>query len=96
MWMTLGIVAALSAALSLVTLVAMALDKRRARRGGWRIPESTLHLMELLGGWPGSLLASRWLRHKSVKPRYRIVRGLCIVVHLTAVVALIVALGNLS
>ena len=63
----------LYAVMSLVTFVAYALDKRAARKGAWRTPESTLHLLELLCGWPGAWLAQRVLRHKSVKTSFRIV-----------------------
>ena len=38
--------------MSLVAFIAYALDKRAARRGEWRTPESTLHALELLCGWP--------------------------------------------
>jgi uncharacterized membrane protein YsdA (DUF1294 family) len=44
-----------------------ALDKRRARRGGWRIAEWRLHCVELLGGWPGGAIARSMLRHKTRK-----------------------------
>ena len=44
-----------------------------ARKGAWRTPESTLHLLELLCGWPGAWLAQRTIRHKSVKTSFRIV-----------------------
>ncbi|QSX79887.1 DUF1294 domain-containing protein [Lysobacter solisilvae] len=54
-----------------VTYTAYALDKHAARRGRWRIPESTLHLLELLGGWPRALLAQHLLHHKTRKAAYR-------------------------
>ena len=47
-------------------------DKQRAASGAWRVPESSLHLAELLGGWPGAFLAQRWLRHKCSKASYQV------------------------
>ena len=57
---------------SLVTLVAYAIDKSAARAGRWRIPEQTLHLLAVIGGWPGALVARQMLRHKTVKVSFRI------------------------
>ena len=47
-------------------------DKRRAKNDGWRTPESTLHLAEVLGGWPAAFLAQRTFRHKISKTSYQI------------------------
>ena len=58
---------------SLVAIVAYWRDKRAATRGQWRTPERTLHTIELLGGWPGALLAQRLFRHKTRDPSYRLV-----------------------
>lgn len=60
-------VAVAYAAMSLLALAAYAIDKSAAQSGRRRIPEKTLHLFSLLGGWPGALVAQQWLRHKSVK-----------------------------
>ena len=38
----------------------------------WRTPESTLHLLELLGGWPGGLVAQQVFRHKTRKFSYQL------------------------
>lgn len=54
--------------LALVNLSAfllMGLDKGRARRGAWRIPEKTLFLPALLGGALGGLLGMRAFHHKT-------------------------------
>jgi uncharacterized membrane protein YsdA (DUF1294 family)/cold shock CspA family protein len=56
---------------SLVTFAAYAKDKTAAKRGGWRTQESTLHLLSLVGGWPGALVAQQKLRHKSKKQSFR-------------------------
>ena len=58
---------------SAITFIAYAFDKSKARRGEWRTKESTLHLLALLGGWPGAALAQQLLRHKSKKRRFRMV-----------------------
>lgn len=57
-------------AMSLATFFAYGWDKSSARLGNWRTPESTLHLMGLVGGWPGGLAAQRLLRHKSSKQEF--------------------------
>jgi uncharacterized membrane protein YsdA (DUF1294 family)/cold shock CspA family protein len=53
--------------LSCLSYVTYALDKAAAGRGGQRTPEATLHLLDLLGGWPGALIAQQQFRHKTVK-----------------------------
>lgn len=59
--------------MSLFAYLANRGDKRSAEAGEQRrIPEATLHLMELLGGWPGALLAQRKFRHKTSKISYQI------------------------
>lgn len=55
------------------TFEAYGIDKRRAELGKSRIPEITLHTMELLGGWPGALFAQHMFRHKLQKLQYQIV-----------------------
>lgn len=67
------LVAAVAAAISLVAFVAQWFDKRQAEVGAGRVPESMLHLLALLGGWPGAFLAQRLFRHKTAKISYRFV-----------------------
>ena len=59
--------------ISLITFLAYAWDKSAARSGSWRTKESTLHLLSLIGGWPGALVAQQKLRHKSKKQPFRFV-----------------------
>lgn len=63
--------AAAYAVLGLVTFVVYASDKAAARRGAWRVKERNLHLLALLGGWPGALVAQLLLRHKTAKRDFR-------------------------
>jgi uncharacterized membrane protein YsdA (DUF1294 family)/cold shock CspA family protein len=53
------------------TFIVYALDKRAAMQGRRRVPEDTLHMLAVLGGWPGAAMAQQWLRHKSVKPAFQ-------------------------
>ena len=52
-------------AINVVTFAVYGIDKRRARRGAWRVPEKTLFLLPLLGGSLGALLGMRVFRHKT-------------------------------
>ena len=52
-------------AVNVLAFVLMGIDKRRARRGAWRVPEKTLFLLPLLGGSIGALLGMRVFRHKT-------------------------------
>ena len=59
--------------MSSIAFATYLIDKRRAIRNEWRVPEATLHGLELFGGWPGAFIAQRVLRHKSRKTRYLLV-----------------------
>ena len=67
--------------LSALTYWAYAVDKRRAEEREWRVPEARLHLLELLGGWPGAFLAQRRLRHKCSKGSYQAVFWLIVLAY---------------
>ena len=53
------------AAVNVVTFTVYGIDKRKARRGAWRVPEKTLFLLPLLGGSVGALLGMKVFRHKT-------------------------------
>lgn len=59
-------------------------DKRSAQHSGWRTPEARLHLVELIGGWPGALIAQQALRHKTRKLSFQIVFWLIVIAHQVA------------
>ena len=75
------IAATVYGAMSVVALQAYLVDKRAAVRDRRRIPETTLHLLELLGGWPGAFLAQRLIRHKKAKLSYQFVFWVIVMVH---------------
>ncbi|MEM6671673.1 MAG: DUF1294 domain-containing protein [Planctomycetota bacterium] len=63
-------------AVNAVTYPVWALDKSRARKGGRRVPEWTLHLLSLFGGGCAAVVAMQSLRHKTLKPVFRILHPL--------------------
>ncbi|MEL6104680.1 MAG: DUF1294 domain-containing protein [Planctomycetota bacterium] len=78
--------AAIVAIASCISFLAYGWDKFRAKRDRSRVPEKTLHLIDLVGGWPGGLLARRTFRHKTVKRSFVIVFWLTATLHVLAVV----------
>lgn len=60
-------IAAWLIAANLIAFVLMILDKKFAESGARRISESTLLGWALLGGAPGTFIASRLIRHKTRK-----------------------------
>ena len=87
-WEVPSLLAVIYLAASAITLGAHAMDKYASKRGLRRTPESTLHAFSLLGGWPGTLLAHRLVRHKSTKTQFRKVFWATVVANLVAFVLL--------
>ncbi|MCQ2227366.1 MAG: DUF1294 domain-containing protein [Bacteroidales bacterium] len=58
--------------ISIITFIAYAIDKRKARKGKWRTPESTLIGLAVVGGSVGALLAMKFLRHKTQHKKFYI------------------------
>ena len=58
---------------SLLTFGAYGWDKRQAVKQGRRVPEARLHLLSLLGGWPGAFVAQHYFRHKNRKASFQVV-----------------------
>ncbi|QKT02985.1 DUF1294 domain-containing protein [Ectothiorhodospiraceae bacterium 2226] len=80
--------------LSLLAFAVYAVDKTAAMRGAWRTPERTLHLLALVGGWPGAWAAQRLLHHKSRKPGFRVRFWGTVVVNVLAVAWLLTPGGR--
>ena len=62
LWLLLGLYLL---AVNLVAFLLMGIDKRKAKKDAWRIPEKTLFLPVLLGGSLGGILGMRTFRHKT-------------------------------
>ncbi|MCE4934477.1 DUF1294 domain-containing protein [Aliivibrio fischeri] len=70
--------------MSLITYAMYAVDKNAAKKGNWRTPENTLHVLSLLGGWPGALFAQNQFRHKSKKQPFKTILWITIFMNIGA------------
>ncbi len=58
------------AIINIIGFFSMAIDKRKARRGAWRIPEKTLFLLSFMGGSLGTLAGMYTFRHKTKHAKF--------------------------
>lgn len=65
------ILAVYTLAINLMLFAAMGIDKYKARKGLWRIPEKTLFLLAILGGSVGGILGMKLFHHKTLHPQFK-------------------------
>lgn len=74
--------------ISLITAVVTILDKYKAKKGKWRIPEATLFVLALIGGSVSEYTTMRCIRHKTLHKRFMI--GLPLIILLQVILALFI------
>jgi uncharacterized membrane protein YsdA (DUF1294 family) len=72
-WLHFNVLYSYLIGISVITLLFYGYDKRQAIMNNTRIPELVLHILALMGGTPGAFLGELFFRHKTKKPRFRIV-----------------------
>nr|WP_056164353.1 DUF1294 domain-containing protein [Leifsonia sp. Leaf325] len=77
---------ALYVAGSVLSFVLYGVDKGAAVAGRRRIPEATLHLVAVLGGWPGAVVGQTVFRHKTQKASFRLRFWATVIVNVIAFV----------
>jgi uncharacterized membrane protein YsdA (DUF1294 family)/cold shock CspA family protein len=82
-------------AASALAFLAYAMDKSAAKNNRWRIRERTLHLLGIVGGWPGALLAQKMLRHKSQKEEFKTLFWATIIINCCALGWLLTRSGSI-
>ena len=73
------------AAVNLSGFILMGVDKSRAKRDAWRIPEKTLFLTAILGGSVGAIAGMFFFHHKTRHWYFRFGLPAILVVQLVAV-----------
>lgn len=71
-----------------VGFLLMLVDKRKAKKNRWRIPEKTLMGAAVLGGSIGCLLGMYTFRHKTKHPKFTI--GIPVILAVQAVLVVII------
>lgn len=71
---------------NLITFFLYGIDKRRAIRKAWRIPESVLMGFAAVGGSVGALLAMLLFRHKTKHAKFTVGVPLILVVQIVAII----------
>ena len=80
------------ALMSLVAFIMYGVDKSKAKRGAWRIPEKTLLMLSFFGGALGGSLAMSLLRHKTKHWYFVAINAVGLLWQIGAVVALVILL----
>ncbi len=62
------------------------LDKRAAAHKEWRVSETILLLIGLVGGWPGAIVGQEVFRHKTQKPAFRALFWMSVAINMAAFV----------
>lgn len=74
--------------INLVGFIQMYVDKRRAKKDKWRIPEKQLFLVALIGGSVGSILGMQMFRHKTKHKSFVIGMPAILILQIIAVIAI--------
>lgn len=72
-------------AINIATFFVYGIDKWKARRSKWRIPESTLLTLAVLGGSIGAFLGMRTWHHKTMHNKFKY--GVPLIINLQVVLA---------
>ncbi len=86
-------IVAFYAVVSVIAYITYAIDKKAAIKNRRRVSEKSLHLLGVVGGWPGALLAQQRLRHKTQKTAFQVMFWLTVVVNLACAGWLMVSLS---
>ncbi|AOT43244.1 TPA: DUF1294 domain-containing protein [Enterobacter ludwigii] len=73
--------------INVLTLATYGADKMAARRAMRRVPEATLLVFGLIGGWPGAIIGQQLFRHKTQKQPFKTYFVVSVIVSISAMVA---------
>ncbi len=72
--------------INIIGFLIMWVDKQKAKKGRWRIPEKTLFIITALGGGIGTIVGMYTLRHKTQKIAFVIGFPLITIIEIIAII----------
>ena len=85
----LGIILGYYVLINIILYVTMVIDKKRAQKDHWRIPEKNMFILAVLGGGLGGLFAMVFKRHKNRHMDFILVFTMTAILHMVAAFLLI-------
>jgi uncharacterized membrane protein YsdA (DUF1294 family) len=76
--------------INIIGFLAMGIDKFKAQKGWWRIPEATLMTLCLLGGGIGTIAGMYTFRHKTKKLKFTIGMPTILIVEIITIIYIVV------
>lgn len=76
--------------INIISFITMYIDKKRAKWGKWRIKESTLFTLALIGGSIGGIAGMYTFRHKTKKTRFIVGFPLVLIVQIISIIILLI------
>jgi uncharacterized membrane protein YsdA (DUF1294 family) len=75
--------------INVITAIAYAYDKMSARRGGRRVRERTLWILNFLGGFLGAWIVFFGMRHKTQHTSFKIVQSLATLLWIVIIILVV-------
>lgn len=66
---------------SAITFLVYGFDKWAAKNDKRRVPERSLHIFSIGGGFAGALMGRKYFRHKTRKPEFLIIPIVALIIH---------------
>ena len=82
------------AIVNITTFVVYGIDKLKAKKGKWRIPESTLLLLAIIGGSIGAWFGIKVWHHKTLHKKFKY--GIPLIVIIQIVIAIYIFRENIQ
>ncbi len=79
--------------INIISFLMFYIDKQKAKKHKWRIPEATLLLFSFIGGSFGAFLAMKIFRHKTKHAKFYICVPLFMVLHIIIIVTGIIGIS---